>query len=265
MRIACSTSRAQSRPRNSQVPSPMRGIAKPFTSMVVCALMIGSLVLRIVEEAEEEQRPPAGLRINARRAHRARHRALEIVPVKGAGLLARYDPGALHIPQLVLLAVIELVAQATEGLVEDVVPNLLLAIDAGVLVGGRARLVVLQAWRGDDTDAAFRFGRTSAGRSSRLDAVLDRLRGVGSRMLDLRRNSGGRRRQDHNGGGGRPHYGVSQTGAWGGFTTRMLVALSFLSSAISASLSLKSNTSRFCSRWSGVAVRGIEMTPICTR
>ena len=38
----------------------------------------------------------------------------------------------------------------------------------------------------------------------------------------------------------RTHYGVSHFGACGGLTTRMFVALSFLSSAISASESLKS-------------------------
>ena len=35
--------------------------------------------------------------------------------------------------------------------------------------------------------------------------------------------------------------------------------------AISDSESLKSNTSRFCFKCSGVAVRGIAQTPICTR
>jgi hypothetical protein len=38
---------------------------------------------------------------------------------------------------------------------------------------------------------------------------------------------------------GRTHYGVSHFGACGGLTTRMFVAFSFLSSAISASESLK--------------------------
>ena len=52
--------------------------------------------------------------------------------------------------------------------------------------------------------------------------------------------------------GPRSHQGVSHTGACGGLTTRMLVALSFLSSAISASDSLKSNTSRFSFRCAGV-------------
>src|SRR6185437_6644728 len=49
-------------------------------------------------------------------------------------------------------------------------------------------------------------------------------------------------------GPGRRHQGVSHTGACGGLTTRILVALSFLSSAISASSSLKSNTSRLAFR-----------------
>src|SRR3989304_4835056 len=59
--------------------------------------------------------------------------------------------------------------------------------------------------------------------------------------------------------------GVSHCGACGGLTTRILVALSFLSSAISASDSLKSNTSRFSFRCAGVAVRGIAQRPSCTR
>src|SRR5262249_913722 len=60
-------------------------------------------------------------------------------------------------------------------------------------------------------------------------------------------------------------HSASHFGACGGFTTRKLVALSFLSSVISVSESLKSNTSRFCFKCSEVAVRGIEQIPFCTK
>src|SRR5512146_337614 len=62
-----------------------------------------------------------------------------------------------------------------------------------------------------------------------------------------------------------PDQGVSHTGACGGLTTRILVALSALSSAISAALSVKSKTSRFSFRCWGFAVRGMAHRPSCTR
>src|SRR5262249_15158777 len=58
---------------------------------------------------------------------------------------------------------------------------------------------------------------------------------------------------------------LSQRGACGGLTTRMLACLSLPISAISASLSLKSKTARLAARWSGLGVRGIGMMPCCTR
>ena len=61
--------------------------------------------------------------------------------------------------------------------------------------------------------------------------------------LVLRQRRRCRQRREESNDACDPHHGVSHIGACGGFTTRILVALSFLSSAISASDNLKSNTS----------------------
>src|SRR6185437_10046877 len=111
MRIACSVSRAQSRPRSIHVPRPTIGMSKPL-AFTTC---IGS-PRSVVEEAQQKQRAPRRLAVDAGRRHRARHRALVEVPVEGACLLPIGEPGALHLAQLNALRLVEFLAQAAEGL-----------------------------------------------------------------------------------------------------------------------------------------------------
>src|SRR5262249_18537918 len=120
--------------------------------------------------------------------------------------------------------------------------------------------LILRARFGNDADTIFP-SPIPAGLG--LDAVLNRGNILGARLVLRKRCRSGQCSDDSD--NRQSHYGVSHFGACGGFTTRILVALSFLSSAISASESLKLKTSRFCFKCSGVAVRGIEQTPICTK
>src|SRR6185437_7607689 len=133
---------------------------------------------------------------------------------------------------------------------------------AGVHVRGRLRFVVVEAWIGDDADAAFGVARRLAGRRRGLDAILDLSRRLGVRCCPCcERPHEQQRGRDDRGA----DHGVSHTGACGGLTTRILVSLSFFNSAISASVNLKSKTSRLALRWSGLSERGMAQTPICTR
>src|SRR4029453_6767978 len=130
--------RVQVRPRRSQVPRPTSGMRAPWasTTSVLRAIAGTSPALGIVQKAEQKQRPARGLPVLAEGAHGRGHGALEKVPIEVAGPLARVDPGALHQPQLDPLLDVELVAQAAERLVEDVVPDREFGGRAGPLIGG---------------------------------------------------------------------------------------------------------------------------------
>src|SRR5262245_17645981 len=234
------------------------------------------LALGVIEEAEQKQGPPCGLAIAAERAHRRGHGALEVVPVERAGAVARVDPGPLHLAGLGLLLVIELVAQAAVGLVEDIIPDRKLAIGAGDLPGSRLRRRPLQAGISDVADTALRPLEIVA---DRLDAGLHGGGIAGIRFCRLGAACSNNRHQRHRDDDCRPcecgHAAVSRyaaavgqlshCGACGGLTTRPSARLRPPSSAISASLSLKSKMARLAARWSGLAVRGIGMMPCCTR
>src|SRR5690349_6723646 len=97
----CSTSRAQSRPRKAQVPNPASGMEKPFASMLDIGYSRSRLFRRhIVQERQQEQSAAARFTGKARRHHRVRHGALQNVVDERATLVARGDPGALHLAQL---------------------------------------------------------------------------------------------------------------------------------------------------------------------
>lgn len=148
------------------------------------------------------------------------------------------------------------------GVIEDAVPYNSFTLEARHDLRRRLRHLVFDARLRHDTNAIFPCP-VPAGLD--LDALLDCCGVAGIRLVILCLGRQCRQKAKNNRRDAAPSHGVSHFGACGGLTTRILVALSFLSSAISASESLKSNTSRFCFRWSGVAVRGIEQTPICTR
>src|SRR5262249_36648831 len=141
----------------------------PVNSLAFCSPALG-----VGQESQKEQGPARGLASAPERRHARGHRALEIVPIERAGPIARVDPGPLHVAQLDLLIVVELVAQPAEALVEDVVPDRKLTVGAADLAGGRFRPRALGTGIGDDADAALLLLRPAAGG---LDARLDR-RGI---------------------------------------------------------------------------------------
>src|ERR1700730_14723194 len=121
MRIACSTSRAQSRPRNAHVPRPTVGMRKPFASITFIAIRGPSFSFSdVIGKAKQVQCPAPSLAAHTRRNHRVRHGSLEIVVEECTGLVARCNPGALHLAQLENLLGFKRVAQAAEALIEDV-------------------------------------------------------------------------------------------------------------------------------------------------
>src|SRR5215470_16331203 len=116
--MACSVSRAQSRPRNAHVPSPTSGILNPLISIACVTLS----AFRIIDEAKQKQCATPGLTRLARGNHRICHGTFEIVVEKPAGLVARRDPGLLHLTHFEFLRVVELFTEPSEAVVEDVVP-----------------------------------------------------------------------------------------------------------------------------------------------
>src|SRR4029079_11453728 len=220
------------------------------------------LLVAIVRKTAQIKRPPSGFARLASCDHRIRHGPFKIVIEKLATLVARGDPGSLHLAHLTDLLVLEFCAQPAKTVVEDTIPDEPLARVTGHDLGWRHRHLVLDAGLGYDADTIFP-SPMPAGLG--FDAFLHRCSIAGIRLVVLRPGGHGRQKAKGQSCDAAPPHGVSHFGACGGLTTRILVALSFLSSAISESESLKSNTSMFCFRWSGVAVRGIEQTPICTR
>src|SRR5450631_4177446 len=101
MRIACSTMRAQSRPRSAQVPRPTIGMRKPLASTAFIESHDLSFSFGdIIGEAAQEQGLHSGRAAQAMRNHGVRHDAFKIVVEKAASLVARCDPSALHFAQL---------------------------------------------------------------------------------------------------------------------------------------------------------------------
>src|SRR5262249_52929850 len=81
------------------------------------------LVFAIVRETAKIQSPPPGFACLAGSDHRIRHGSFKIVIEELAALVARCDPGTLHLTHLADLLVIEFRAQAAKTVIEDIVPH----------------------------------------------------------------------------------------------------------------------------------------------
>src|SRR5262245_58189571 len=174
--------RAQTRPRRSQVPSPISGMRAPFASTTCMAARLSARLL--LREAMQEQRAPRSLAREAGRVHRQRHRATVEVVVELAGYVAHADPRALLVAQRSFLLGVEFLVEPAEALVEDRIPDRGFAAVAIGRAVGRSAFRRLGARRRDDENTALA-GVGLLGLL--LDAVADfygvgvRLRGLGMR------------------------------------------------------------------------------------
>src|SRR3979409_2487322 len=115
MRIACSTSRAQSRPRNAQVPRPTVGMRKPLASTtLILTRSLSFSFSDVICKTKQVQCLAPCCTARTRGNHWVRHGSLKIVVKKSTGLVSRRDPGALHFTQFENLVAFECVAQSTE-------------------------------------------------------------------------------------------------------------------------------------------------------